>query len=81
MIGDFRADFTSADGLITGNVEDVSGVLDVAGVISINADRSYSFIGQVAALPGAPPSIEQQLRLLGSADERGRRPFRFEGRL
>ncbi len=81
VVGDFRADFTSADGLITGNVEDVSGVLDVAGVISINVDRSYSFIGQVAALPGAPPSIEQQLRLLGSADERGRRPFRFEGRL
>lgn len=81
VIGDFRADFTSADGRITGSVEDVSGVLDVAGVIAINADRSYSFIGEVAALPGAPPSIDQQLRLLGSADERGRRPFRFEGRL
>ena len=69
------------NGQITGTVEDVSGVLDVSGQITINADRSYSFIGDVAALPGAPPSIEQQLRFLGSADQRGMRQFRFEGRL
>ena len=81
MIGDFRAEFATADGRITASVEDVSGVLDVAGVITINPDRTYSFIGEVAPLPGAPPSIEQQLRFLGSPDERGQRPFRFEGRL
>lgn len=80
-IGDYRAEFTTADNRITAIVEDVSGVLDVSGVITINADRSYSFVGEVAALPGAPPSIEQQLRYLGTADERGQRPFRFEGQM
>jgi hypothetical protein len=81
VIGDYRADFTTTDGRITGTVSDASGVLDVSGAVTINPDRTYSFIGEVAALPGAPPSIEQQLRFLGSADERGMRPFRFEGRL
>lgn len=81
VIGDYRADFTTVNGVVTGNVTDVAGVLDVAGVVTINPDRSYSLIGEVAALPGAPPSIEQQLQFLGSADARGMRPFRFEGRL
>ncbi|MDH3441530.1 MAG: type II secretion system protein N [Gammaproteobacteria bacterium] len=81
VLGDYRAEFQSSGDGVTGRVEDVSGVLDIAGVVTINTDRSYSLVGEVAALPGAPPSIEQQLRFLGSADERGMRPFRFEGRL
>jgi hypothetical protein len=51
------------------------------GTIAISPDRSYSLVGDVAARPGAPPSIEQQLRFLGSADDRGFRQFRFEGQL
>ena len=81
VLGDYRAEFQSSGDSVSGSVEDVSGVLDIAGVITINPDRSYSLVGEVATLPGAPPSIEQQLRFLGSADERGMRPFRFEGRL
>jgi hypothetical protein len=80
-LGDFRAQFVTNDGAISGTVEDLSGVLDVIGTISISPDRSYSLVGDVAARPGAPPSIEQQLRFLGSADERGFRQFRFEGQL
>lgn len=81
VLGDYRADFQTTDGSISARVEDIAGVLEIAGVITINPDRSYSLVGDVAARPGAPPSIEQQLRFLGSADERGLRPFRFEGRL
>jgi general secretion pathway protein N len=81
VLGDFGAQFQSADGVITGTVDDLSGVLDVAGTITISPDRSYSLVGDVAARPGAPPSIEQQLRFLGSPDARGFRPFRFEGQL
>ena len=81
VLGDYRAVFQSGGDVVTGSVEDVSGVLDISGTITINSDRSYSLIGEVAALPGAPPSIEQQLRFLGSPDERGMRPFRFEGQL
>ena len=81
VLGDFRADFQTVDGTVTGTVDDVAGVLDVDGVISLAPDRSYSLVGEVAARPSAPPSIEQQLRFLGSPDQRGMRPFRFEGSL
>lgn len=80
-LGDFRADFQTVDDSVTGSVDDLAGVLDVAGVITLNADKSYSLIGNVAARPSAPPSINQQLQFLGSPDERGFREFRFEGSL
>jgi general secretion pathway protein N len=80
-IGDFRADFQTDDGLVVGRVEDLSGVLDVTGTISLHQDRSYSFYGQVAPTPATPPSIVNQLRFLGSANERGQHEFRFEGQL
>jgi general secretion pathway protein N len=80
-IGDYRAEFTSnADGIL-GSVEDSGGVLDVAGSILLGLDRSYSFVGTVAALPDAPPGLTNQLQFLGSPDARGYRDFRIEGRL
>jgi general secretion pathway protein N len=80
-IGDFRADFQTNDDSVVGSVEDVSGVLDVAGTISLQQDGTYTFIGQVAPTPVTPPSIVNQLRFLGSANERGQHEFRFEGQL
>jgi general secretion pathway protein N len=80
-IGDFRADFQTTSEGISGVVQDVSGVLDVEGTIELLQNRSYIFTGQVAATAETPPSITNQLRFLGSADERGQRPFRFEGQL
>jgi general secretion pathway protein N len=80
-IGDFRAAFQTNDDTVVGSVEDVSGVLDVAGTISLHQDGLYSFVGQVAPTPVTPPSIVNQLRFLGSANERGQHEFRFEGRL
>lgn len=80
-IGDFRADFATTDSGITGTVQDMSGVLDVEGTIELLDDRSYVFLGQVAPTAQTPPSITNQLQYLGSANERGQRPFRFEGQL
>jgi len=81
VLGDYRAEFQTSGQSISASVDDVAGVLDIDGVITINPDRTYSLVGEVAARPGAPPSIEQQLRFLGSPDARGMRPFRFEGQL
>lgn len=80
-IGDFQADFSSDDDGIVGSVEDLGGVLDVAGIIRIGNDRNYSFIGKVAASPDAPRGLSDQLQMLGPADDRGQREFRIEGRL
>ena len=79
--GDGRADFLTTDVGIVGNVEDMSAVLDVSGTITLEQNGSYTFIGEVGETAETPRSITDQLRYLGSADERGRRPFRFEGQL
>lgn len=80
-IGDYQAEFLTNESGIVGSVEDLSGVLDVAGSIQVDVDRNYSFVGQVAAKGNAPRSITEQLRFLGSPNERGQREFRFEGQL
>lgn len=80
-IGDFRAEFRSENDNVTGSIEDIAGVLDVNGVITLEPNRSYSVRGNVAAKPSAPPSVRDELRYLGTPDERGFREFRFEGSL
>jgi hypothetical protein len=81
VIGDFQANFSTDEAGIVGSVEELSGVLDVAGIIRLENNRNYSFIGKVAALPDAPRGLTDQLRMLGSADDRGQREFRIEGQL
>lgn len=80
-LGDFRAEFQTADDGILGSVEAVSGVLELAGTIRLTQDRNFKFVGQVAAKPNAPLSITQQLQFLGTPNSRGQREFRLEGQL
>lgn len=80
-IGDFRADLQTGDDGITGSVEDTAGMLDIAGVLRLTPERSYSLTGLVAPTASTPESVVNQLRFLGSANERGQREFRFEGQL
>jgi general secretion pathway protein N len=80
-LGDFKADFRTIDGIIVGTVDDAAAVIDVDGTISLNSDRSYTFIGTVAPTSATPASIVNQLPYLGSANESGRHDFRFEGQL
>ncbi len=80
-LGDFKADFNTTDGNVVGSVKDVDAVIDVAGTITLNSDRSYAFIGTVAPTSATPASIVNQLVFLGSANEYGQHDFRFEGRL
>ncbi len=80
-LGDYRAEFASEDETITGSVEDLRGMLDVAATLTLAPDRSYSLVGRVAANATAATSVVEQLRFLGSADARGLREFRLEGSL
>jgi general secretion pathway protein N len=80
-LGDFNADFNTTDGNVVGSVKDIDAVVDVAGTINLNPDRSYSFIGTVAPTSATPASIVNQLVFLGSANEYGQHDFRFEGQL
>ncbi len=80
-LGDYKADFRTENGNVVAIVDDLSGDLDISGTLTLSPNRNYLLLGEVAARPGAPPSITQQLQFLGSADQRGFRPFRFEGTL
>jgi general secretion pathway protein N len=80
-LGDYRAVFQTGDDGIGAQLEEVAGVIDIAGTVLLRPDRSYSITGQVGAKEGAPAAIGQQLQYLGSPDAQGRRPFRLEGEL
>lgn len=80
-IGGYQAEFFTQDDGISATVEDTDGVIDLAGSLQINDDRSYQFLGKVIANPGAPASLLRQLEYLGSADDRGQRELRLEGTL
>ena len=49
QLGDYKADFQVTDGNITATIDDLSGVLDVSGTITLSPQRNYQVIGEVAA--------------------------------
>ena len=80
-IGGYRAEFSTIEGGISASVEDVDGVVDLAGSFQLSGDRSYEFLGQVVAKPETPATLERQMQYLGPANERGQRELRLEGSL
>jgi hypothetical protein len=80
-IGGYRAEFFTDDGAVIGSIEDVNGVFDLAGSLTISADRNYQFIGKVAATDSTTEKLRRQLRFLGSPNERGQHDIRLEGQL
>jgi len=80
-IGGYRAEFFTDENAVIASIEDVDGVFDVAGSLTISADRNYQFLGKVAATASTSEKLRQQLRFLGTPNERGQHDIRFEGRL
>jgi len=80
-IGGFRAEFfTQQDGIVA-SVQDTDGILDLAGSLKLTSDRNYTFLGQLAAKPETPAQLREQMRFLGSPNERGQYELRLEGQL
>lgn len=81
-IGGYRAEFhPQQDGGINASVEDTDGALDLAGRIALAPDRSYQFRGLIAAKPETPASLRQQLRFLGTPNDRGQHELNLDGQL
>lgn len=80
-IGGFRAEFFSQDTGITASIEDTTAVIDLAGSLELSKDGTYQFLAQVAAMESTPPALREQLRFLGSANDRGQHQLRLEGQL
>lgn len=80
-IGGYRAEFFTEDDAVVASVEDVNGVFDLAGSLRVSADRNYQFIGKVAATGSTSEKLKQQLRFLGTPNDRGQHDIRLEGEL
>ncbi len=80
-IGSYRAEFFTDAGAVVASVEDVSGMFDLAGSLTISGDRNYQFLGKVAATDSTPEKLRRQLRFLGAPNDRGQHDIRLEGQL
>jgi hypothetical protein len=80
-IGGYRAEFFTDDSAVVASIEDVDGAFDLAGSLTISHDRTYQFVGKVAATDSTSAKLRQQLRFLGSPDDRGQHDIRLEGQL
>jgi len=80
-IGGFRAEFFTQETGVVASIEDTQAVIDLAGSLSIGADRSYRFVAQVAPKADTPADLREQMRFLGSPNQRGQYEMRLEGQL
>ena len=80
-LGSFRAEFQTTNNDISASVESISDTLDLAGIITLTADRHYQFIGQMTTKASTPLSITQQLQFMGTPNSHGQHEFRIEGQL
>ena len=80
-LGSYRAEFMTTESGVVASVEDSGAVFDLAGSLTLSPDRSFLFLGQVAATDQTPDKLRGQLRFLGSPNERGQHEIRFEGSL
>lgn len=78
-LGGYKADFFTQNDGIGASVEETDGVVDLAGSLEINSDRSFRFIGQVIPTPKTPASMRQQLQVVSPANDRGQHEVRLEG--
>jgi general secretion pathway protein N len=80
-LGGFRADFFTQESGVMASVEDTDGVVEIAGSVSLAADRTYQFLAQVAPKENTPEDLRRQMSFLGSPNERGQYELRLEGQL
>jgi general secretion pathway protein N len=80
-VGGFRAEFFTQDSGIVASVEDTDAVVELAGSLSVSSDRTYQFLAQVAPKNTTPENLREQMRFLGTPNERGQYELRLEGQL
>jgi len=80
-IGGYRAEFFTQDSGVVASVEDTDGIVDLAGSLQISKNRNYQFVAQIAPKARTPANVRQQLKFLGSPNDRGQHELRLEGKL
>ncbi len=80
-LGGYRAEVQTKEDTIVASVQDDGAVVDLAGRLQLGPDRDYDFLGYVAPTDSTPPPLLQQLRYLGTPNDRGQYELRLSGRL
>lgn len=78
-LGGYRAEFFTQNNGIVASVEDTDGVIDLAGSLQLNPDKTYAFLAQVVAKAQAPENLKNQIKYLPAANDRGQHELRLEG--
>lgn len=80
-LGGYKADFFTQNNGVAASIEDTDGVVDLAGSLQINPDRSFQFLGQAVAKAETPATLRKLLSAASPANERGQHELRLEGTL
>ncbi|MEJ2258136.1 MAG: type II secretion system protein N [Woeseiaceae bacterium] len=78
-LGGYHAEFFTQNNGIVASIEDTDGVVDLAGSLQLNQDKSYSFVGQVVAKADTPASLKQRMQVLPRTDRPGQHELRLDG--
>jgi hypothetical protein len=83
-LGSYSITFPEGQGIPPAQLHDLGGgPLSVVGTVQLTLQPGfrgrYTVQGLVAARPGAPAELKQNLMMLGSPDAQGMRPFAQEG--
>ncbi len=77
-LGSYAVDFPGGSHPPQGKLRDLEGPMAVEGEVTLKGPRSVEVSGLVAPRASADPSLVSQLRILGTPDAQGRRPFSLE---
>ncbi len=80
-LGSYSLTFPGDTHPIKGELHDLGGPLSVQGEVTLKTEGTSTIVsvnGLVAARPTAPADLANQLRILGTPDAQGRRPFALE---
>ena len=78
-LGGYRAEFFTQEDGIVASIEDTDGVVDLAGSLRINPDKSYEFFGHVVPRNNTPNDLAQRVRFLPRGDRPGQHVLQFGG--
>ena len=81
VLGSYKIDLFESNGEVYGSIDDVSGEVDIAAIISLTLSGKYIIDGAVSAKQNTSNQVKTILSFLGAENKNGQRSFRFEGEI
>ena len=81
VLGSYKIDLFERNGEIYGSIDDISGEVDIAAIMSLTLSGKYIIDGAVSAKQNTSNQVKTILSFLGAENENGQRSFRFEGEI